>query len=168
MLLCSSTMMIKEERMDQNQNSMQGLMSQDHGDLGQTPPGTLYRLSLVISNTCNLACSYCYANQGRYYSDRGKMQPDTALKAVNWAIRTFPHIQLINFFGGEPSLNEELIELVCQYFHFLKERQVLDYTPRYGITTNGYAMSGNLLDILVKNNFSVCVSIMDPNVCMIN
>jgi len=122
----------------------------------------LHRLSLNISNTCNMACKYCYANKGCYYTAGMMMSKKTALNAVNFAIRKFSIIDHVNFFGGEPTLNLPLIELVCEYFIHLRKKEVIPYLPQFGLTTNGYLLPTQLLGLLKKYNLSLCISLDGP------
>lgn len=123
---------------------------------------TLQRLTLNVSNICNMACKYCYANRGTYYT-RGKlMNRNTALNAINFISRNFSKIEHVNFFGGEPTMNESIVELICEYIIYLYSNGVLSYLPRFGLTTNGYAISNRMFEIFQKYNFSVSVSLDGP------
>ena len=122
----------------------------------------LNRLSINISNTCNMACEYCYANKGIYYTKGGLMSKSTALNAVNFIRRNFLTIKHVNFFGGEPTLNQNIIELICKYFIYLKTQGLVEKLPQFGLTTNGYVISGDLFQILRKYNFSVTISFDGP------
>src|SRR6266566_5370594 len=93
---------------------------------------TLGRLTINIANACNLWCSYCYADHGQYHAPSSLMQPDTAVAIVTKCLGLYDNIRLIQFFGGEPLLNIEAIEAVCQY---LNSRG--DAIPRFVATTNG-------------------------------
>ncbi len=122
----------------------------------------LHRLSLNVSNLCNMACRYCYANGGPYYTSGMLMDRNTALNSVNFTRRSFSKVELLNFFGGEPTLNEEAIELTCEYFLYLRSKEIIPYLPRFGLTTNGYVLSNRMLHIMRSHNFGVCVSLDGP------
>jgi uncharacterized protein len=109
-----------------------------------------------------MKCAYCYANNGVYYSEGMMMDRKTALNAINFAVGNFSMIELINFFGGEPSLNEGLIELVCEYTLYLYNKGIIRYLPRFGLTTNGYAISRHMFRILSTYNFSISISLDGP------
>jgi len=132
---------------------------------GATSPhdrNVLQRLTLNVSNVCNMACKYCYANGGKYYTPGGMMDKFTALNAVNFVTRRFAQIQHVNFFGGEPTLNEAIIKLVCEYFLFLYGRGELPYVPAFGLTTNGYFISDDMFEVLRAYNIGVTVSMDGP------
>jgi uncharacterized protein len=124
------------------------------------PP--VHRLSLNVSNMCNMACKYCYANNGVYYTPGMLMDRRTALEAVNFATRNFSVIEHVNFFGGEPTLNQQVIQMVCEYFIYLKAQGILTYLPRFGLTTNGYSISSQMFQVLRRHNFSVSISLDGP------
>ncbi|MCP4118501.1 MAG: radical SAM protein [Desulfobacteraceae bacterium] len=134
----------------------------DGGTGTPDPRPFLGRLTLNVSNVCNMACRYCYASGGSYNTGPMMMDRRTALGAVNAMTRKFSGIQLVNFFGGEPTLNQEIIELVCEYFLYLRSRSVIRWTPRFGLTTNGYFMSDLMLKLLEKYDFSITVSLDGP------
>lgn len=123
---------------------------------------TLQRLTLNVSNTCNMACKYCYANGGTYYTSGKLMNKNTALNAINFVSRNFSRIEHVNFFGGEPTMNQSIIELICEYFIYLHSRGILSYLPHFGLTTNGYAISAHMFEILQRCDFSVSVSLDGP------
>jgi uncharacterized protein len=126
------------------------------------PRPVLRRLTLNVANACNLACKYCYANCGSYYSSPSLMDEVTALAAVNYARRRFSRIDHVSFFGGEPTLNHRTILTVCEYFAYLRARGLLNQMPQFGLTTNGYALGKDILRILERHEFSVSFSLDGP------
>ena len=64
----------------------------DSSEQRQKQHPVLHRLTLNVSNTCNMGCKYCYANRGDYYTQGMLMDKDTALNAINFAVRNFSHI----------------------------------------------------------------------------
>lgn len=129
----------------------------------EDPRPAIDRLTLTVSNTCNLGCSYCYASQGTYYNKPGLMMTkDTAFNAINQAARAYSRIEHINFFGGEPTLNPEIIELACEYVRYLHGRGVLTNLPTFGITTNGYVLNDRMLEVLTGYQFTVTLSLDGP------
>jgi uncharacterized protein len=90
------------------------------------------------------------------------MTRETALKALNYAARSYSRIEHINFFGGEATLNGNIIELICEYVHYLHEKGVLLNTPSFGITTNGYAISDRMMEVMIGYDFNVSMSLDGP------
>lgn len=127
------------------------------------PRPPIDRLTLAVSNACNLACSYCYAARGRYYCDSDLlMSPLTARDALDWAAARFSHIGHINFFGGEPTLNCGVIDLTCRYAASLQARGRLACLPSFGITTNGYQLGEEAMRTLQRYGVSVTLSLDGP------
>ncbi|MFX1582129.1 MAG: radical SAM protein [Promethearchaeota archaeon] len=123
---------------------------------------TLLRLTLNVSNICNMACKYCYADRGTYYTSGQMMTKETAFNAINFASRNFSNIEHVNFFGGEPTMNEPIIRLVCEYFIYLHNQGILSHLPSFGLTTNGYDISELMFEVIKKYQFSVSVSLDGP------
>ena len=75
------------------------------------------RLILVISKLCNLNCRYCYASGGSYGNSENKlMNLEMLKKSIESVIELFPDgIEAIQFFGGEPLVNIDIIEDEIQY-----------------------------------------------------
>ncbi len=109
-------------------------------------------LFLVITENCNLACTYCY---GFYGEKNGVMTKETALTIIKERLEKdhspSPKVRIL-FFGGEPTLHFPLIKTVVDY---LKERKI---KTDFAIFTNG-VVNDKILDFLVKNNFTFQLSI---------
>ena len=60
------------------------------------------RITLHVSNDCNLRCKYCYAEGGNYKQERRLMTMETAQMFVDFCCNNFDSIGYIVFFGGEP------------------------------------------------------------------
>lgn len=70
--------------------------------------------ALCVTHNCNLSCVYCYQN----HDVCGKMNCATAQKCIDWILDNIPEDReklVINFIGGEPLLEFELIKAVYEY-----------------------------------------------------
>lgn len=121
-----------------------------------------YRITLHISNDCNLRCKYCYANGGNYTMPRDLMSVATAEKFVEFCVENFDKISNIVFFGGEPLMNIDIIEIICQKFSNYYKTGVIKHLPTFGIITNGTIMNDRILNILKKYISFITVSIDGP------
>ena len=120
------------------------------------------RITLHISNDCNLRCKYCYASGGNYKQKRGLMTEQTARQFIDFCMETFEEIENIVFFGGEPFLNPHIIELVCSEFTKLYAERKINYLPNFGAITNGTLGSKKNLE-LIKRYFSfLTISVDGP------
>lgn len=141
-------------------------------DSERSVPSTLYkwpstteeisRITLHVSNDCNLRCKYCYADGGHYHADRKLMSVETARQFVDFCRTQFKKVQCIVFFGGEPLLNVPVMEYVCETFKTLYQQHEIGFLPEFGVITNGTILNGRVLR-LIKENFSfVTVSVDGP------
>jgi len=115
------------------------------------------RISLNVSQICNMKCIYCYGRDGEY-GEKGLMYRSTAFKAVDFLFKYSDDKSnvSINFFGGEPLLNFPLIKEVVKYSKCLsvkKEKKI-----HFSISTNGTLFSKNVIEFFNKEKFSVQVS----------
>lgn len=117
------------------------------------------RITLHISNDCNLRCKYCYASGGNYKMKRSLMTTDTAKQFYDFCIHHFSHIEKIVFFGGEPCLNLNVMEYVCSLFNSYKFDDKLKDMPKFAIITNGTILNERLLKIIRTYISYITVSI---------
>lgn len=118
----------------------------------------LERLVLIVTTECNLRCRYCYAEGGNYGMLPQPMPLEVAIQTIRWALAHFTSIEVIQFFGGEPSLNEKIIHAVCEAL----ENHPSPVRPRYGMVTNGVQLSDRLRETLQRFGFRVTLSIDGP------
>lgn len=117
------------------------------------------RITLHISNDCNLRCKYCYASGGSYKMTRSLMTKETAKHFFKFCIHNFSHIEKIVFFGGEPCLNLEVMEYVCNLFFNYSFDEKLKDSPKFAIITNGTIWNERLQNIVKKYISYITVSI---------
>lgn len=122
----------------------------------------LSKLAINVTNKCNLQCKYCYAGGGSYCSNEGLMDIATAKKAIDLFFGHFKTINAIQFFGGEPLLNEPTIRFICEYITKLYEDNKIQKMPQFGATTNGTIYSEQLVETIKKYNIFLTVSIDGP------
>ena len=63
-------------------------------------------LCLHIAHDCNLACQYCFAEEGEYHGRRALMSFEVGKKALDFLVANSGNrINLeVDFFGGEPTI----------------------------------------------------------------
>lgn len=118
------------------------------------------RLILVISKLCNLDCKYCYASGGSYGNSEHKlMDLEMLKKSIEAVVDLFPEgIDNIQFFGGEPLVNIDIIEDAIQYIiSYMKEKNLSK--PNFTIVTNGTLIDKRARDLFNKYFQSVTVSL---------
>lgn len=118
------------------------------------------QLTLQVTQQCNLRCAYC-AYSGIYEGNRThsskRMSFETAKKAIDFFLeRTSSRGQItIGFYGGEPLLEFDLIKQCVAY---VKEK-VEGKHVLFNMTTNGTLLTDEIEDFLVKNDFSLMISL---------
>lgn len=115
----------------------------------------LSTLQLVISNECNLSCRYCYAYCGTYKRSIGKMDFEVAVAAIDSMFSLYNDIEVITFFGGEPLLQIDLIEKVCEYLS-------TNYKERYstiGMMSNLYELTNKAVHVIKKYKINIATSL---------
>lgn len=122
------------------------------------------RITLHISNDCNLRCKYCYASGGNYKQKRGLMTEQTAKQFIDFCIETFEQVENIVFFGGEPFLNPHIIEYVCSEFIRLYTERKIKYLPKFGAITNGTLGSKKTFELIKKFFSFLTISVDGPQV----
>lgn len=122
----------------------------------------LDRLVLNVSNSCNLNCRYCYATNGSYGQKKSFMKEKVAIRTMDYFYNTYDEINNIQFFGGEPLLNPELIQIICEYIINKHDINEISRLPVFSIVTNGTIMSPKILKILSTYNIKVTISIDGP------
>src|SRR5262249_34197646 len=117
-------------------------------------------ISLNVSASCNLACSYCYAARGSFAGAQPDPMPwEVARAAVERLFSAAdPSSPLtIGFLGGEPLINRHLIHRVVHYAAAEGSRRGLDV--RFAITTNGTLLRAEDVELFRQHRFAVTVSV---------
>ncbi len=121
---------------------------------------TISRLEILLTTYCNMNCKYCYANGGNYGLEKQNYSIKNLESDLNKLIpNIFNDIKLVMFFGGEPMVNIEGIEFVCDFFKSLLKKGVINKLPYYTLVTNGTLINSESIKILKENNIQVTVSI---------
>lgn len=78
--------------------------------------GVAKSITFIVTKDCQLACKYCYL-VGK--NDKEKMTWEVAKKAIDYILsheNDFPEKSVVwDFIGGEPFLEIELIDRICDY-----------------------------------------------------
>lgn len=122
-------------------------------------PTSLKALCLNVAHTCNLSCEYCFAKGGRYQGKDAIMPIEVAKKAIDFLIEESKnHYNLdIDFFGGEPLLNWDLVKETVIYARSKEEK----YNKKFNftLTTNGVLLDDDKIDFLNENMKNVVLSL---------
>ena len=117
-------------------------------------------VSLNVSSTCNLACTYCYADRGSFNGAQSSaMTGAVAREAIDrlFSNADATHPVTIGFLGGEPFVNRALIHDVVAYAENRGMKLGLDV--RFSVTTNATLLRPDDLKLLRDHPFAVTVSV---------
>ncbi|MFR6561233.1 MAG: 4Fe-4S cluster-binding domain-containing protein [Eubacterium ventriosum] len=80
-------------------------------------------LCLHIAHDCNLACKYCFAEEGEYHGRRAMMSFEVGKKALDFLVaNSGSRVNLeVDFFGGEPLMNWDVVKQLVEYGRSLEE-----------------------------------------------
>ena len=94
-------------------------------------------MCINISHDCNLRCEYCFAAKGDFGQGRCLMSLETAKKAIDFIIANSGtrHNLEVDFFGGEPLMNFEVVKQTIEYARSIEKKYNKNF--RFTITTNG-------------------------------
>ena len=116
-------------------------------------------LCLHIAHDCNLACRYCFAEEGEYHGRRALMSYETGKKALDFLVRSSGNrVNLeVDFFGGEPLLNWQVVKDLVAYGRSLEEPCHKKF--RFTLTTNGVLLNDEILAFVNREMANVVLSI---------
>ena len=109
-------------------------------------------VTMLLTNDCNLACSYCFeSNKGKDYMPK-EMALDI-LKATYNVVDPMAGVFTLNMFGGEPLMNWDTFKAVCDY--------VLENNLKIRITatTNLTLLTDEMIDYIDELSIPVLVSV---------
>ncbi len=116
-------------------------------------------LCLHIAHDCNLACKYCFAQEGEYHGRREMMSVEVGKKALDFLVKNSGNrVNLeVDFFGGEPLMNWPVVKELVAYGRSLEEPFHKRF--RFTLTTNGVLLNDEILEFLNKEMSNVVLSI---------
>lgn len=123
------------------------------------PSGEIKSLCLHLSHDCNLRCKYCFAGQGAYHGKRVNMPIETAKAAVDFLIEKSGNRRNleIDFFGGEPLLNFQVLKQVVEYTE--EQGKIHGKNFKLTTTTNGLLLNKEISDYLNEKMDNVVMSL---------
>ena len=116
-------------------------------------------LCLHIAHDCNLACRYCFAGEGEYKGDRALMSLEVAKKSLDFLVANsgLRRNLEVDFFGGEPLMNWDVVKKTVEYGRSLEEKY--DKKFRFTLTTNGVLLNDEIMEFANREMANVVLSI---------
>lgn len=120
-------------------------------------------VTFVVTNDCNLRCKYCYIT---HKSPDKRMNFETAKEFIDLLLSSdemrYEEAVILEFIGGEPFIEVELIDKICDYFKLIAFKLDHDWYWNYriNICTNGVNYSSTDVQNFIKKNYNkISVSI---------
>ncbi len=116
-------------------------------------------LCLHIAHDCNLACKYCFAEEGEYHGRRALMSLEVGKKALDFLIENSGNRRNleVDFFGGEPLMNWDVVKELVRYGRS-KEKE-FNKNFRFTLTTNGVLLNDDVMEFCNKEMANVVLSL---------
>ncbi len=121
--------------------------------------GAVKALCLNVAHACNLACSYCFAGQGKYKGAQALMPLETGKRAIDFLVEHSAdrHFLEVDFFGGEPLLNWPMVKETVAYARSLESKTGKRF--RFTLTTNGILIDDDVIDFTNREMDNVVLSL---------
>ncbi len=119
--------------------------------------GTPKIVTFIVTKDCQLACKYCYL-VGK--NKHGRMSFETAKKAIDYILDNPSYFNedsvYFDFIGGEPFLEIELIDKVCDYIKVELYKKKHPWFDNYTLSfsTNGINYGNNKVQDFIKKNYN--------------
>lgn len=119
--------------------------------------GIAQSITFIVTKDCQLACKYCYL-VGKNSKER--MSLDVAKKAVDYVLQDtniqFAEAVVWEFIGGEPFLEIELIDKICDYIktELFKCNHKWFNNYRFSFSTNGLNYASEKVQRFITKNHS--------------
>ena len=116
-------------------------------------------LCLHIAHDCNLACRYCFAEEGEYHGRRALMSYEVGKKALDFLIANSGNRRNleVDFFGGEPLLNWDVVKRLVEYGR--SQEEVYNKKFRFTLTTNGVLLNDEVMEFCNREMGNVVLSL---------
>lgn len=116
-------------------------------------------LCLHIAHDCNLACRYCFAEEGEYHGRRALMSYETGKQALDFLIANSGNRRNleVDFFGGEPLMNWQVVKDLVKYGR--EQEKIHNKNFRFTLTTNGVLLNDEIMEFANKEMANVVLSI---------
>ena len=119
----------------------------------------LKAMCLHVAHSCNMDCEYCFAGKGEYHGKAGLMSYETGKAAIDYLVANSPGRRNleVDFFGGEPLLNWEVVKLLVAYGRSIEKEAGKNF--RFTITTNGLLIDDEVIDFCNREMGNVVISL---------
>ncbi len=122
-------------------------------------PTVVKALCLHIAHDCNLACRYCFAEEGEYHGRRELMSYEVGKAALDFLIANSGNRRNleVDFFGGEPLMNFQVVKDLVAYGR--QQEKIHNKNFRFTLTTNGVLLNDDIMEFANREMANVVLSI---------
>ena len=116
-------------------------------------------LCLHIAHDCNLACKYCFAEEGEYHGRRALMSFEVGKKALDFLVENSGNRKNleVDFFGGEPLMNWDVVKQLVEYGRSKEKEYNKNF--RFTMTTNGVLLNDEIMEFCNREMSNVVLSL---------
>ncbi len=116
-------------------------------------------MCLNVAHDCNLRCKYCFASTGDFGGGRKLMPYETGKAALDFLVANSAsrHNLEVDFFGGEPLMNFEVVKRIVEYGRSIEKANNKHF--RFTVTTNGILLDDEKIDFINREMNNVVLSI---------
>lgn len=151
---------IEQARREIEELKKQGLLFAEPPELPSfVQSGQVKALCLHVCHDCNLRCEYCFGDGGTFGGGRQRMEADVARSAIDFLIENSGSRKNleIDFFGGEPLLNFEVVKDAVSYAR--KREKESGKLFKFTLTTNALLLSDEVTGFLNREMDNVVISL---------
>lgn len=113
---------------------------------------------IAVTQRCNHVCVYCQAKRP---DEKQDMNRKTAIRVLDFIFKSPSKAVTIEFQGGEPLLNWDIVEFIVKEARRLNRRYE-NKDLRIALVSNLILLDKGKLDFLMKNDVSICTSLDGP------
>lgn len=115
---------------------------------------------IIPTLRCNQRCIYCHASSKPFSAKGYDMDKKTAKAVVDFIFQSPSYYISIEFQGGEPLLNFDIVKYVIEYAQRLNKKYQKNLL--INLVTNFCLMDKKKLDYLIKKEVGICTSLDGP------
>ena len=115
---------------------------------------------MVVTERCNHGCQYCHSSIVGMGHPETDMSREVAEKSVDFALQTTNQAITIEFQGGAPLANWDVIAHTVRYAQ--EQNKTYKKLLSFSLVNNLSLMTDERLDFLIENRVQICTSLDGP------
>lgn len=115
---------------------------------------------IVVTNRCNHQCVYCHAASSKSSKKELDMSEETAKKTVDLIFQSTSGAITIEFQGGEPLLNYDVVKYIVKYAK--EKNKTAKKDVQFTCVTNMLGMDDEKMKFLTDEGVTICTSLDGP------